>query len=65
MSFFEKLRTLREDRDIKQSELAAVLGIKQQRVSRLELGICEPTTEEIRQICVYFGVSADELLELS
>lgn len=65
MSFHEKLRALREDRDMNQTELAKILNIKQQRVSQIELGNSEPTTEEIRKICRYFGVSADELLELS
>lgn len=64
MPFNELLRNLREDKDMNQSALARLLNIKQQRVSRLELGIAEPTLSELRQICLYFGVSADELLRL-
>lgn len=64
MAFHEKLRGLREDRDMNQTALGQILNVTQKRISRLETGECEPTLSEIRSICLYFGVSADELLEI-
>lgn len=63
MPFHKKLRNLREDKDLNQTELGEILKTNQKRISRLETGECEPTLSEIAAICRYFNISADELLE--
>ena len=60
--YYEILRELREDRDIKQSEIAAVLGTTQQVYSRYENGINELPVRHLRTLCLYYQVSADYVL---
>ena len=58
----EKLRLLREENDLNQTELGEVLNMTQRKISYLEQGKYEPGIEDIRAICRYFQVSADYLL---
>ena len=65
LSFGEKLRNLREDADINQTQLGDAIGITQRKVSYIECGKYEPSIEDIVAICRYFQVSSDYLLGLS
>ena len=60
----ERIRSLREDNDLKQSEIAAVLGTTQQVYSRYEKGINEIPVRHIITLCKYYKVSADYILGL-
>lgn len=62
--YYEILRELREDNDLKQSQIAAVLGTTQQVYSRYENGINELPVRHLRTLCEYYGVSADYVLSL-
>ena len=62
--YWEILRELREDRDLKQSTVARVLGTTQQVYSRYENGINEMPIRHLRTLCDYYGVSADYVLGL-
>lgn len=62
--YWEILRELREDRDIKQSTVARVLGTTQQVYSRYENGINEMPIRHLRTLCEYYSVSADYVLGL-
>lgn len=59
-----KLRDLREDHDLLQKEVAALLRITQQHYSRIELGINEITIEQLKTLAEYYNVSADYILGL-
>ena len=63
--YWEILRELREDRDIKQATVARVLGTTQQVYSRYENGINEMPIRHLRTLCRYYGVSADYVLNLN
>lgn len=63
--YYEILRELREDRDIKQSEIAALLKTTQQVYSRYENGINELPIRHLRTLCRFYKVSADYILGLS
>ncbi len=65
LSFGEKLRNLREDADINQTQLGYALGITQRKVSYIECGKYEPSIDDIIAICRYFHISSDYLLGLS
>jgi transcriptional regulator with XRE-family HTH domain len=61
--FGAKLRLLRRARRIRQTQLAAALGLASQaHVSNLEAGRREPSIELILRVAGYFGVSTDYLL---
>lgn len=63
--YYEILRELREDRDLKQADVAAVLGTTQQVYSRYENGVNEMPIRHLRRLCQYYRVSADYVLSLS
>ena len=58
------LRELREDRDLKQSAVASVLGTTQQVYSRYENGVNEMPVRHLQTLCRYYHVSADYILGL-
>ena len=60
--YWEILRELREDRDIKQSEIAALLHTTQQVYSRYERGVNEMPIRHLRALCQFYDVSADYVL---
>lgn len=62
MKFYERLRGLREDKDITQSQLGKELNMTQRKISRMETGTAEPNIDDIKNLCEYFNVSADYLL---
>ena len=64
LSFGEKIRNLREDQDINQSQLGKAVNMTQRKISYIECGKCEPSLDDIKSFCRYFQVSADYLLEL-
>ncbi len=61
---YKRIKELREDHDKKQSEIAEVLNTTQANYSYIENGIANLKAEEIRKLCLYYGVSADYILEL-
>ena len=63
--YYEILRELREDRDLKQADVAAILGTTQQVYSRYENGVNEMPIRHLRSLCQYYRVSADYVLSLS
>lgn len=63
--FSERIRALREDGDLNQTDMAKILGTNQRKISRLETGECEPNIEDIKNYCLYFNISADFLLGLT
>lgn len=62
LSFGEKLRLLREERELNQTELGKAVNMTQRKVSYLEQDKYEPSMEDIRALCTFFNVSADYLL---
>ena len=62
--YYEKLRELREDNDLKQSDIAHLLGTTQQVYSRYENGINEMPVRHLVTLCRFYGVSADKVLGL-
>lgn len=62
--YYEILRELREDRDLKQADIAAVLGTTQQVYSRYENGVNEMPIRHLITLCRYYQVSADDILGL-
>lgn len=57
-----RIRELREDRDLRQTDLAAATGIDQKTISNYETGKTNPDSWAIIKLAEYFGVSCDYLL---
>lgn len=64
LSFGEKIRNLREDKDMNQTQLGEAVGMTQRKISYIECGKYEPSIEDIKAFCRFFGVSADYLLDI-
>ncbi len=60
----EIIRELREDHDLKQSDVAKVLQTTQQVYSRYEKGINEIPVRHVITLCRFYNISADYLLGL-
>jgi transcriptional regulator with XRE-family HTH domain len=58
----DRIKKLRCENGLNQSELASIMGIKQSSLSLIERGINSPTVSQIELLSRYFGVSADYLL---
>ncbi len=65
MTYRERLRNLREDRDLSQAELGALLHKSQQGYSHIENGRAELKIEDLAVLCRFYGVSADYLIGLT
>ena len=60
--FSERLRELRIEKQISQSELAKILGVSQRSISRWETGYREPDYEMLEQLADFFDVTMGYLL---
>ena len=62
---YQKIRDLREDRDLKQRELAAYLDCSQRTYSNYELGQRDIPTDILIRLSKFYNVSVDYLLGLT
>ena len=60
---FRNLRAIREDRDIKQKDIAKYLNVSQNTYSQYETGVISLTAEILIKLADYYGVSIDYLLD--
>lgn len=58
----KRVRELREDRDLKQRELAEYLDVKQTTYSKYELGKIDIPIEALIKLADYYGVTLDYLV---
>lgn len=63
MKIGEKIRQLRKTKGVSQEQLAGVLGVTFQAVSKWETGTTAPDLGLIPPLASYFGVSIDELFD--
>lgn len=62
MLYFQRLRDLREDKDLKQVQVASLLGIQQTVYSRYERGYQTIPVEHLLALADFYGVSTDYIL---
>ncbi|MCM1306372.1 MAG: helix-turn-helix domain-containing protein [Bacteroides sp.] len=62
--FAERLKMLRQEKEIGQIALAKELGVGKSSVSQWEIGKCEPKLSNLVAMSKYFGVSIDYLAGL-
>ena len=65
MDYRTRMRNLREDRDLTQSEVAQVINKSQQGYSHIEDGRAELKIDDLITLCKFYGVSADYFIGLS
>jgi len=59
-----RIKDLREDRDLTQTEIAKLLNTTQQQYSKIELGKSDISGTAIRKLAEFYNVSADYILGL-
>ena len=64
-TFGERIKNLREDAELNQTQFALAVNMTQRKISYIECGKYEPSLNDIIAFCKYFGVTADYLLGLS
>ncbi|MBE6768058.1 MAG: helix-turn-helix transcriptional regulator [Ruminococcaceae bacterium] len=60
---FKNLRAIREDRDIKQKDIAKILNVSQNTYSQYETGVISLTAEVLIKLADHYHVSIDYLLD--
>ena len=61
----ERLRDIREDRDLKQSDIAKLLNVSQQTYSRYENDEISIDKDSLIKLAIYYDTSVNYLLELT
>ena len=62
MTIGERLLKLRKERNLSQEDLANVLDVSRQTISKWETDQSTPDFDKIIPLCNYFGITSDELL---
>lgn len=60
--FYPNIRNLREDKDLKQRQLAEVLSVSQNTYSQYETGLIALTADNLVKLADFYEVSVDYLL---
>ena len=64
MNYRERLRDIREDRDLTQSQVGKILNKSQQGYNHIEAGRAELKIEDLAKLCRYYDMSADYIIGL-
>ena len=59
---YKRLRDMREDKDLKQRELAEILNVSQTTYSRYESGELDITSAALIKLADFYNVSVDYIL---
>lgn len=59
---FRRIRDLREDRDLNQTQVALILGMSQTGYSKYETGENDLPTSVLIKLAEFYGVSIDYIL---
>lgn len=62
---YDRIRSLREDKDLKQSDIAKILNCTQTCYSRYELGMRDIPSEVFIKLAEFHNTSVDYLLGLT
>ena len=64
MNYRERIRNIREDRDLTQAEIGKLLNKSQQGYNHIEAGRAELKIEDLITLCRFYNLSADYLIGL-
>lgn len=65
MDYRIRLRQIREDRDLTQTEIGKILNKSQQGYNHIETGRAELKIDDLKLLCRYYKLSADYVIGLS
>lgn len=64
MNYRDRIRAVREDRDLTQSEVGRLLNKSQQGYNHIETGRAELKIDDLVKLCKFYNLSADYLIGL-
>ena len=65
MDYRDRLRELREDRDLTQAAIGRLIEKSQQGYNHIETGRAELKIEDLAKLCCFYDVSADYIIGLT
>lgn len=65
MDYRQRLREIREDRDLSQAEVGKVINKSQQGYSHIENGRAELKIDDLILLCRFYNLSADYIIGLT
>lgn len=65
MDYRDRLRELREDRDLTQAAIGRLIEKSQQGYNHIETGRAELKIEDLAKLCRFYDVSADYIIGLT
>jgi transcriptional regulator with XRE-family HTH domain len=65
MNYRERMRNLREDNDLTQKDVGAIINKSQQGYSHIENGRAELKIDDLVLLCRFYNVSADYVIGLA
>ena len=64
MNYRERLKNIREDRDMTQAEIGKLLNKSQQGYNHIEAGRAELKIDDLVKLCHFYNISADYIIGL-
>lgn len=64
MDYRQRIKEVREDRDLTQAQIGAVIHKSQQGYNHIETGRAELKIDDLKKLCKYYNLSADYLIGL-
>ena len=64
MEFIDILKDIMIEKNLNQTQLANLIGIKQSQISEWLKGKSKPGYDSLKSICIALDISADEILGL-
>ncbi len=64
MDYRERLRNIREDRNLTQAEIGKLLNKSQQGYNHIEIGRAELRIDDLVALCRFYDLSADYIIGL-
>ena len=65
MDYRTRIRNIREDRDLTQAQIGALLNKSQQGCNHIEAGRAEFKIEDLVKLCRFYNLSADYVIGLT
>ena len=62
---YKRIRDLREDRDLNQAQVAAIINVSQSTYSRYESGRLDLPSEVLIALAKFYGVTTDYILGIN
>ncbi len=65
MDYRERLKAVREDRDLSQAQIGKVIQKSQQGYNHIEVGRAELKIDDLKKLCEFYHLSSDYLIGLT